>query len=63
MSQFKNLYDTNNKLNALPLAQQTGSQQQTDYNNAVPEKKRSTFDPPKKIHIFFKICIHLYLIN
>ena len=35
MSQFKNLYDTNNKLNALPLAQQTGSQQQTDYNNAL----------------------------
>ena len=35
MSQFKNLYDTNNKLNALPLAQRSGSQQQTDYNNSL----------------------------
>ena len=35
MSQFKNLYDTNNKLNLLPLPQQSGSQQQTDYNNAL----------------------------
>ena len=35
MSQFKNLYETKKNLDLIPIGQQAGTQQQTNYNNAL----------------------------